>query len=359
MRSTTRVGRVSADRACSNADTYTDSLFRAFDATASGRSDTHAWRFRIAGRGVEVRSAGGAIGTRLTAALAHLTVDDANAAPALRIGLWDQAGSRADVPFPPWLRNSHPDEQWRYDDGRIRILVHRESAYRRTTMLLLDRPSGRALYWVSDVATAPYWEIANPLRLLFCWWAEAVRLQMLHAGAVGDRRGAVLFVGNAGSGKSSSALACLENGMEFLGDDLVIMEGGERPMVHSLYATAKLKADNVHRFPRLQSTIRSLDRGEQDKAILFLQNEHAPQLVASREVRALLVPRIRNEPTGLFPISRGAALRALAPSTIKLLGTDGGALARMAELIRSVPVFGLNIGSRPADIPGVIEPLLG
>lgn len=341
---------------------YCDEVFASFAAAMAAAKDAQHRQFRIGGQAVAVQATAAGVADKLTGAFGHLSRQQAWSSPDLRIHLWDQASSGQQMPMPPWLRNTHPDEQWRYDDGRLRLLIHREFAYSRTYMLLLDRQHQRALYWISDVEHAPYWEVTNPLRLLFSWWAEANGRQLLHAGAAGDQRGAVLFVGNAGSGKSSSALACLDAGLDFLGDDLVMMEAGTAtasPMVHSLYATAKLKSDNVHRFPNLRASISNLGRGEEDKAMLFLQRDHGRQMVASRPLRALVAPHIdANSPTRLFPISQGAALRALAPSTIKILSSDSGALSRMATLVRQLPLFGLSIGPDCADIPRVIAPLL-
>ena len=80
-----------------------------------------------------------------------------------------------------------------------------------------DRHSRRALYWVRRASDLPFWEIASPFRILFHWWAQSWGGQVAHAAAVGVNGRGVLLAGKSGSGKSTAALACLRQGMDFRG----------------------------------------------------------------------------------------------------------------------------------------------
>jgi hypothetical protein len=63
--------------------------------------------------------------------------------------------------------------------------------------------------------------------------------------------------------------------------------------------------------------------------------------------------------TVLSPISRAAALAALAPSTIfQLHPPQENALARMAALVSQVPCYSLELGSDIERIPEAILPLV-
>jgi hypothetical protein len=73
-----------------------------------------------------------------------------------------------------------------------------------------------------------------------------------------------------------------------------------------------------------------------------------------------VLPTITGGPrTRAVPASRAAALTALAPSTVFQLHTAGSeALQYMAQLVRRVPAYVLELGSDVPEIPGVILDLL-
>ncbi len=48
-----------------------------------------------------------------------------------------------------------------------------------------------------------------------------------------------MIAGPAGSGKSTLALACALQGLRYLGDDYVVVDVANGPIVHSLYSSAK------------------------------------------------------------------------------------------------------------------------
>ncbi|MFM6846780.1 MAG: serine kinase, partial [Dolichospermum sp.] len=76
--------------------------------------------------------------------------------------------------------------------------------------------------------------------------------------------------------------------------------------------------------------------------------------------KAVLVPQITGKlETHLRPMSAGAALRALAPSTIfQLAGSGQTALQIMSSLVKQVPCYVLQLGTDMVQIPDVILRLL-
>src|SRR5436189_5670577 len=117
-------------------------------------------------------------------------------------------------------------------------------------MAAFDRSTRQAWYWLVDSDAVHYWDRSTPLRQLIHWWAETKGLQVVHAGAVGASDGGVLVTGPGGSGKSTTTLACIEDGLAFAGDDTVLV-ADDPPWVHSLYGSGKLEVDHVGRFPGL------------------------------------------------------------------------------------------------------------
>ena len=77
---------------------------------------------------------------------------------------------------------------------------------------------------------------------------EASGRQLVHAAAVGTDEGALLITGRGGVGKSTTALACLEAGMQFLGDDYVVVGLDPEPQVYRLYGSAKLTSNSSSAF---------------------------------------------------------------------------------------------------------------
>jgi hypothetical protein len=91
---------------------------------------------------------------------------------------------------------------------------------------VLDRARGLGFYWTEDVAAIPDYEHCAPLRKLLAWWMSSRGHQVVHAAAVGRDDGGVLIAGRGGSGKSTTALACLDSDLRFAGDDCCLLLAG-------------------------------------------------------------------------------------------------------------------------------------
>ena len=172
----------------------------------------------------------------------------------------------------------------------------------------------------------------------------------------------MLFAGKSGSGKSTSALACLDDGpLLYAGDDYSLVSVTGEPYVHSLYSSAKLKgAPDFERFAHLLPFVANRDHIAQQKALVFLNDAFRAKVTTGFPLRAILVPRISGKPeTTIEPSSAIAALKALAPSTLLQLPGDGSAtMARLSALVRRVPAYTLNAGTRMSGIARSVEALL-
>jgi hypothetical protein len=318
--------------------------------------------FRIAGRGVELRFAGGALIERVAPALEHLATPAPGAAPApgtrdLTVSLWDSESTGSEVPPPPWLPAAYAARGDVLGFGTDRLKV----AYSlgAGTLSALDLEARSAFYWVRAAAAIPPWEFAAPLRPLLGWWAPTFGGQLVHAAAVGlDGRG-LLIAAAGGSGKSTTALACLDAGLLFAGDDYVLVTGGEAPAVHSLFSTAKVEpARLAESFPALAAAAAGTDSLQRLKSILVLGERCRSRLAPSLALRGVLVPRIARR-TALRPASPVEALKALAPTTVlQLPGAGPEALAAMAAIVRAVPRHVLERGPDLAEVVAAIRGLL-
>jgi len=224
---------------------------------------------------------------------------------------------------------------------------------------MFDRATRTAIWWAPSVAAVPWYDRAAPLRTLLHWTVTVAGRHLLHAGAVAGAKGAALLVGKGGSGKSTTAVLCLEAGFDYLGDDYVLLTVDPAPTVHSVYGTAKVTRYTVRRLPSLEVAI--VARGRTfEKSVVDIGAYRPQRLRRSAPVSAVVVPTVApGVRTRLRPIAAAAALRALAPSTVLQLPHEGGqALSAMAELVRDLPAYALDLGDDDADVPALLHPLL-
>ncbi len=97
-----------------------------------------------------------------------------------------------------------------------------------------------------------------------------------------------------------------------------------------------------------------------EKALVYV-NDYAPQqIVHPLPVRAILLANVAGtQATSLAPVSRMQVLREFTTSTLVYQPGAGPAeVGMMAELVRRVPCYQINLGSDLAGIPCVIQKLL-
>ena len=322
--------------------------------------------YAVANNPVQLRFATTGLARVLSPALDHLAAECVPS-PSLTVCLWDSASTKKHIPPFPWERNAPMGSGIQtskegtnpaiyFKDDRIR------GAYQigTKTLSMLDTKSNTAIFFVPDFGKIPYYDMAKPLRAIVQWWAAQFGLQLLHAGAVGNSKAGILLVGGSGSGKSTTALACLDSELSYVSDDFCLVSMDSDPYAHSVYCSAAIDRGTVQRFPHLVSAIEHDEGLCEEKVILFL-NKHWPKKISlGFSVRSLLVPRITNaEKTSLTPASPRSAFMALAPSTIvQLRGAGQEDLTLMAELTRRIPSFFLELGQDVGNIPDIIFDVL-
>lgn len=323
--------------------------------------------YNIGGYTVQLSFTSGSMAAQMTQAIAHLETMPTEQ-PDLTIHLWDNATTQTQLPglMPAFMRIF----QWywhEYLDGRMNVKSLCSDRFQMHFKLgpnifsALDFQQNLALYWIDDAALLPYWEQGSPLQNILSWWTSRQQRQYVHAAAVGTETGGVLLVAKGGSGKSTSALSCLNSALTYASDDYCLIATEPIPYVYSLYNTAKLKGvKDLERFPELAPLVTNSDRLDEEKALIFL-NQHFPEKVVSGfPLRAILVPRITGErDTRLSKSTAIAALRALAPSTLfQLSGAGENSFQMMSKLVRQLPCYTLELGTDINQIPQVILELL-
>lgn len=304
---------------------------------------------------------------QLAPALAHLEIEPI-ANPDLTVCLWDNASTQTQLPLLlgslvelirlNWRNYLGPRKEIKaYDGDRIRANFH----IGPNILSVLDRQQNLACYWIDDAQNIPYWEKGSPLQTILNWWTTDRQHQYVHAGAVGTPAGGVLLAGKGGAGKSSTALACIDSNLVYASDDYCLVSIDPQPYAYSLYNTAKLKGQvDLERFPKLAPLVENVDRIGLEKAMLFLHQHHPDKISRGFPIKAVLIPQVTGKlDTHIRPTTAGAALRALAPSTIfQLAGSGQTAFGIMSSLVKQVPCYVLELGTDMVQIPTAIEHLL-
>jgi hypothetical protein len=133
---------------------------------------------------------------------------------------------------------------------------------------------------------------------------------------------------------------------------------GGQPHALPLYGTAKVEPARAAALGVPREAVEP-PRLPDEKALVWLQRLPGAGASAPFPVAAVVVPRVGSHETGLRSASRGAALAALAPSTLLLPGGGAAreAMAAMTRLVAALPAFTLDLGPDPASAPPVLERL--
>jgi hypothetical protein len=320
----------------SKAENVFDYAQSVFERTAS--TTALSVSFQLAGRIVRLKFANEPLRFALTPAFAHLDPAGDQSAD-LTVFCWDDASSGEILREPEGGAGRSGVE---FVDGPVRIAWEPEQRH----FSAFSIAKRLALFRVADAATLPSWERAAPLRRILHWWASDQGLQLVHAAALGDRDGGVLLVGPGGSGKSTTALACIGSSIGYAGDDycLISMEGS--PRAHALYGSGKADAASVARLPNLKEAFAASTLQGEGKSVIFVDQA---AIVGSFALRAIVAPQVAADTDGrLDQLSKAEALRAVAPTTLfQMPGDRRESLSRLTALIRDLPCWRLTVGRNP------------
>ena len=316
---------------------FVETAWACFTKAAHAAGGVEERMFRLGEHRVLLRFAGGQLIPLVVRALAHREIPLDGKAD-LTVCFFDSESTNIPMPPPPWSLEQYTGlgEIDGYNDERVQV------TYGPGVDILqcLDRDRSLALYWTPSYRLIPWWEQTFPLRSILNWWLKDGAFQPLHAAAVGTASGGVLITGPSGSGKSTATLACLGSGLLYAGDDYVLVRTTPSPHVYSLYSTAKIEADNMHRFPHLAPVCRQRGAPGIQKGPLLSPRHSAAQLIEGVPLRAILITKVsRLRDKTVEPTTEMTALRALAPTIQRLRGTRRQTLEKIVRLVKSVQLY--------------------
>jgi hypothetical protein len=208
------------------------------------------------------------------------------------------------------------------------------------------------------------------------WWREPIKLQQppwlstlawllrergrftLHASAVARRGTGLLFAGQSGSGKSSSALAMIQAGWDWLADDAALLQPGAEPRLFGFARGFCFHPALAGRLPGL------VGEPVADKQFASIDGLFPGRRVATCRPAAVLLPRVTPAGTSrLVPASPAEVLLALLPASGFILAGGAAARARaqmqaLRGLVSAVPAFRLHAGPDIFGNGAALEALL-
>lgn len=310
----------------------------------------------IAGRTLCLSFAGRELERLVMPALAHL-ISSPPSAPSLTIFIWDSKSTGAAMPeilFAP--KNASSKEGYLISAENFRACFSLGEP--STQYSLLDTSRREAFFWVPHSGHISCADYAAPLRIIFSWWLKSQGLQMLHAAAVGTPQGGVLLAGKGGSGKSSTALACLESDLGYAADDYVVLSPTTPYKVYSLYNSGRWDRHGAQSFSYPMSKWVGPLSCEKEKAHLFVMEIFPEKILKEFPLLALLFPEIQKENVRarFSRIAPAEALRRLAPSTLlQLAESRGEGFDAMADLVKRIPAYSFGLSTDKAVLPRLIS----
>ncbi len=358
------------------AGAYFEQLRSGFELAAEAVGGPGRLDLEMAGLRLRLRYAGEPLRAALLAPFEHLA-GVWEGEPELSISLFDTASSGVEPPAPLWDPIAAPpgtNPVARLRSERACVLAAAGSR----ALTAAAPAEGAAVFHLPDATAIPAGERAAPIREALQLLMAARGRPMTHAGAVGrDGRG-VLLVGRGGSGKSTLALSCALAGLEVVADDYVLLEPGSLT-AHAMQSTAKLSEDSAQRLGVPAAAIdpagfqQTLEGPK--KALVDIRTLAPGTLRPQLHIVALLAPTPpgltsrfsahtaeKEEVSGgdgVRSISAGEGLRAVAPSTIVQSGFGGGvSLAALADLVRRVPSYALELSPDPGANAAAVDRLV-
>jgi len=359
MRLMSLVGLEQDQKQLNSADALNNFFYRVHDAycLAAERGEKESYQLRLGGYRIGLEFTSEALTSKILPALEHLLVN-LDGPSDLKILLWDSGSSNVEMPSPPWNIDNYSPRAEISGFSNERFLTAYHLGVNALSML--DQDKNLAIYWVRDAAQIPYYESAAPLRIILNWWLSNNQRLFVHAAAVGMPDGGVLITGKSGSGKSTTALACLFSDLFYTADDYCIVSEEEKPIIYGIYNIAKKDYEDIERVPQAIDALWKESGRAHEKAIYKIYEKFPQRILESFPLRAILVPDITHQSeTRLEPISAVSALAALAPTTIlqqPLSGKD--ILGRLARMVKNVPTYGLLLGTDTDQIPETISRFL-
>lgn len=301
-------------------------------------------RFKVANRNIVVKFNSPKLVYWFTVSLDFLKTEKFNDSDAdLIIYVWENEFTD-DM---PQTFSKYADKMlWRggflyFKDNNIKFSYSHKPAYYQ----YYNKEQKTAFCCVNNEAELPFLHVCHPFRQILHWWAENNKLILTHAAGLGlDSKNGVLLVAVGGSGKSTTSITALLNGMGYVADDYVLLEP-EKQIAHFIYSAGYLNPDMLARLPELSKYIIGYDKTRNNKTLINLCN-YKNNFIKELKYNKLLFPVLQNGECKVFKSTEKLkALTALAVSTT--MQNEGWLnpkyMNKLLNSVKSLPVYQFNI----------------
>jgi hypothetical protein len=192
----------------------------------------------------------------------------------------------------------------------------------------------------------------------------------LHAGALSRQGRGILLPGTSGAGKSTTTVALVRAGFDFLGDDTVFLSSPSEPASSGFDSTditatgfpdqVDVTEHTVLMVPELGHLLEEPLLPGRGKHSLRVEDVFGSRIVVSCRPALLVFPQVTpGRQSRAEPLDASSALRGLLPNVLLTDPTFSQAhLDMLGRLVRSVPAFTLLAGSDLDDMASCLSGLL-
>jgi hypothetical protein len=205
----------------------------------------------------------------------------------------------------------------------------------------LDATRHIAYYIIRDPSALPWWVSGSPLQVILHAWFREKGLQLTHSAAITNGKKAILLAGPGGSGKSTTVLACLQAGLNTLGEDYILLG---KDLAYSVYQTAKWHPHTRTLFPSYESRIVNRESADREKALIYYEDLFPSQIELSSPLHAVASLRVGTS-AQLQPADLRTSLQSLLLSTaMQLPHSNPRTMHLMQKSLEPLAHFRLSLG---------------
>jgi hypothetical protein len=320
----------------------------------------HESFYLLAGRPVRMRVVGDRLAEHLHRPFVHLAINNPTAPPDLTVDFWDESETGISCPMGSLLQDDWTDDPVsvaRSNDRRIFATRLRQS------MTVFDRKIRQIFGCSFQPQRFSLYERGRPLHVPLSVWHFDYDAPIIHAALVSKADKGVLFAGNSGAGKTTSALSCLAAGFKYLSEDQVALEHSVDGVFtgHSLYNSTYVEEGHLTHFPSLAAHTIAGVYPDEEKFLIFLASLFDSRMESNTRISAVVLPRIvKCSGSRIRPASKAEALLTLAPSSliVGMLSSGLSGFKKLARLVEHVPSYALELGPNVNDIPVRVDEIL-
>lgn len=290
----------------------------------------------------------------MTMAFHHLTCNPVDQ-PDLTICLWDTATTKQKLPELNWeliYRNGY--------HGYCEKSIYLHYFDSIDALSAFHAEKNQAYYIVRNTAALPWWVGASPLQVILHAWLRSHGAQLTHTAAIANNQGAILLTGKGGSGKSTTTLACLTEGFDYIGEDYCILMPKPTPHVYSIYQSAKWEQNTRKMFPTYEQYIMNTQTANSEKALVFYQDIFPTQIKTTAPIRAIVSLKIGQQKKPVIEKQNiQHALKDLMMSTLMQLPWHHvKTMTLLQDITLNVPCYQLTLGQQLKENTHVIRKIL-